>query len=171
MPPPEPKHSRTPSPQSGLVQPGEGCNGITRRCRAKVTSPCILFALAGRMNAPDSLLSAELQELSLLLRYPRWMRWVVAATIAGSIFFVVLPLCALVARISEDRQEKEWGAITFLVLGCGSSAVYLIRHFRGFSEPVKVSKDMLAHRSTQMQWSDVTSAWDSGFFNMLRIKE
>jgi hypothetical protein len=123
------------------------------------------------MNAPDSLLSAELQELSLLLRYPRWMRWVVAATIAGSIFFVVLPLCALVARISEDRQEKEWGAITFLVLGCGSSAVYLIRHFRGFSEPVKVSKDMLAHRSTQMQWSDVTSAWESGFFNMLRIKD
>jgi hypothetical protein len=123
------------------------------------------------MDATDSTYSSELKQLSLFLWYPSWVRWLIAATIAGSVFFVILPIILLTIRIVEGRAEKELMAITFLVLGFGWSAVYLIRHFGGFSKPVMVTNDMLAHRCTKIDWRDVVSVWDSAFFSMLRIKD
>lgn len=98
------------------------------------------------------------------------MRWVVMATIAGSIFFVIMPIYILAIRVAEGRKETEWLAIAFLVFGFGSAAVYLCRHLKGMSQSVKVTDEVLAHGSTEMKWSEITSVWDSGFFSMLRIK-
>lgn len=116
-------------------------------------------------------MSAALREFSWLLRYPRWVQWCYVATLAASIMFVALPIYSLSYRIAAGREEKEWFAVAFLVLSFGFSAIYMIRHLRGMFIPVKVSAETLAHDSTRMNWSDVTSVWDSAFFSTLRIKD
>ncbi len=123
------------------------------------------------MKAPESPISQELQQVSLLLCYPRWMKGFFIAMIIGCVFFVVMPFYVLMIRISEGREEKEWVAISCLVVGFGAAAIFLIRHFGRLSHIVKVSAESLVQGETEMRWSDLKSVWYSAFFGMLRVKD
>jgi len=123
------------------------------------------------MNSPPHSLSDGLQEVSLRLSYPRWLKGLFVATIVSFVLLAVLPLYALIVRVIEDREEKEWVAISLLVFGSVAAVAYFARHFGGLSETVEVSEDRLKQGQIEIAWSDVTSVWDSAFFGMLRIKD